>query len=654
MVSALLAAAAIATTQPQSNPDIDWWREARFGMFIHWGLYAVPAGEWGERKTHGEWIMSSGQIPIPDYEKFADQFNPTEFDANEWAEMAVDAGMKYLVITTKHHDGFCLWPSEQTDWDIERTPYKKDILKQIADACRANGLKIGWYHSIMDWHHPDYLPRRGWEDRPAEGADFNLYRSYLHNQVKEILTNYGKIDVIWFDGEWEATWIAPHGRELFNEVVGLQPQILVNNRVGAGRSGGHFGTPEQRIPETGLPGEDWETCMTMGRTWGYNKSDENWKSTQTLIRNLCDIASKGGNYLLNVGPMANGLFPDLAVERLEEIGDWMDTNGEAIHGTTASPVGKPEWGRITRKGNDLYLILFEWPKTGFVEIPNLGNGITSAEILGHGPVGFAANRHGPNILLSVPKPRMNENASVIKITLDGAPIVYSAPQFDSFGGQFIGSTRLALSTASDQVEVHYTLDGSAPTAASPKYSAPIPISRTTTIKAASFHRNRRVSETAEIQMAKVPGFAPSTLTAGGIGLLKTTYKGKFDRLPDFGSLTPDDTEVVKLITLPEATPEENVAHVFKGLLQVDSAGIYEFELTSDDGSKLLIDGQVIVDHDGNHSTSAKTGFAPLQAGRHLVEVQHFNSAGGSVIELKQRTKGGTFESISAELFRLIG
>ena len=271
-------------SRAERNARMAWWREARFGMFIHWGLYAIPAGEWQGNTNHAEWIRTTAQIPIDEYERFVDQFNPVKFDADAWVRIAKEAGMQYIVITSKHHDGFCLFDSAQTDFDVMATPFKRDIMKELSDACRRAGLKICWYHSIMDWHHPDYLPRRSWEvaERPANGADFDRFRAYLKSQVRELLTNYGPIGVLWFDGEWEDTWNHEYGVDLYNYVRGLQPDIIVNNRVDKGRGGmagltedarfaGDFGTPEQEIPATGLPGVDWETCMTMNDHWGYNK-----------------------------------------------------------------------------------------------------------------------------------------------------------------------------------------------------------------------------------------------------------------------------------------------------------------------------------------------------------------------------------------------
>lgn len=366
----LIASTVQAESSATDDNRMDWWREARFGMFIHWGIYSVPAGEWSGKKGYGEWIMHFAQIPLLKYEKFAGQFDPIKFDAEQWVKLAKKAGMKYLVITSKHHDGFCMWDSKFTDYDIvDATPFKRDVLAELKQACDKYGVKLCFYYSIMDWHHYDYLPRREWQRRLTERADFNRYVCYMKSQLKELIEKYDPA-VLWFDGEWEDTWTHEQGKDLYKYIRSLKPDILINNRVDKGRQGmqgltkegdyaGDFGTPEQEIPLEGLAGVDWESCMTMNKHWGYNKHDSNWKSTKMLIQNIVDIASKGGNYLLNVGPMANGEFPQPCIERLEGIGKWMAKNSESIYGTSASSTGKLEWGRCTAKKDKLYLHVFD-------------------------------------------------------------------------------------------------------------------------------------------------------------------------------------------------------------------------------------------------------------------------------------------------------
>jgi alpha-L-fucosidase len=375
--------------QAAKDARMAWWRDARFGMFIHWGVYSVPAGMYKGKRVDGigEWIMNNGKIPVADYEKYAQQFNPIGFNADEWVQRAKSAGMKYIVITSKHHDGFCLWDSKVTQWDVmDATPFKRDILKELSAACKRHGVKLCFYHSIMDWHHPDaqapFYPN--YNDTSKSNPNFDRYvETYLKPQIAELLTNYGPIGVLWFDGEWIKDWTEPRGKDMYAYVRGLQPKIIINNRVGKGRKGmeglsesneysGDFGTPEQQIPPTGLPGVDWETCMTMNDTWGYKSYDENWKSTETLIRNLVDIASKGGNFLLNVGPTPEGLFPRAIEQRLEDMGKWMAVNGQSIYGTTASPIGRPQWGRCTAKADRLYLHVFNWPADGKLDVPLAG------------------------------------------------------------------------------------------------------------------------------------------------------------------------------------------------------------------------------------------------------------------------------------------
>ena len=388
----------------ESREEIDarmaWWDDARFGMFIHWGLYAVPAGEYkGEKvKGIGEWIMNSQQIPISEYEQFAPQFNPVMFDADEWVRIAKDAGMKYIVITSKHHDGFCLWDTKYTEWDImDATPFNRDILKELAKACEKEDIRLCFYHSIMDWHHrdaqaifePDYNQGR---KSDKVNPDFDRYlERYMKPQLKELLTGYGDIGVIWFDGEWIPDYTSEMGKDVYNYLRNIKPDLIINNRVDKGRQGmqgmnaegdfaGDFGTPEKEIPATGMPGVKWESCLTMNDTWGYKHFDHNWKSDTTLIRDLIDIASKGGNLLLNVGPTAEGIIPAPSVERLREMGRWLKVNGEAIYGADPSPVDMPGWGRYTAKDNHVYAHVFDWPADGKLSVQGI-DGIQKAWLL---------------------------------------------------------------------------------------------------------------------------------------------------------------------------------------------------------------------------------------------------------------------------------
>jgi alpha-L-fucosidase len=422
-----------AETKKQKDERMQWWRQARFGMFIHWGLYAIPAGEWDGNTNHAEWIRHTAKIPLEEYEKLGAQFNPVKFDADKWVLCAKDAGMKYIVITSKHHDGFCLWDSDVSEYDvIDHTPFNRDILAELSAACKKHDIPLCFYHSIMDWHHPDYLPRRKWENRSAEGADLQRYIAYMKAQLKELVERYDPA-VLWFDGEWEDTWTHEEGLKLYDYVRSLKPDIIINNRVDKGRQGmkgmtlegnfaGDFGTPEQEVPETGFDGVDWESCITMNRHWGWNKHDKDFKSSEYLIRQLVEITSKGGNYLLNVGPKADGTFPQESIERLEQIGDWMDVNGESIYGTTASPFGHLAWGRCTAKIKSrsaiLYLHVFDWPADGRLHIPGLKNKVKKAYLLDGGEkLKTVSESQGVTVL--VPAAPQNKIDTVVMLKVSG-------------------------------------------------------------------------------------------------------------------------------------------------------------------------------------------------------------------------------------------
>jgi len=356
-------------TSAQRDARMQWWREARFGLFIHWGIYSVPAGTWQDKQIAGigEWIMNKGKIPVADYAKFAEQFNPVKFDADAWVRLAKQAGMKYIVITSKHHDGFAMFKSAASRYNIyDATPFKRDPLKELAAACQKHGVKLGFYYSqAQDWHHRGGAASGGHWDPAAQDGDMTAYlRDIAVPQVKEILTNYGPIAVLWWD---TPTDMNKERADLLAPLIKLQPGLITNNRLGGGYQG-DTETPEQRIPATGYP-RDWEACMTMNDTWGFKSYDKNWKTTSTLIRNLVDIASKGGNYLLNVGPTAEGEIPAPSIERLQAIGGWLAKNGESVYATTASPFKRLGWGRATQKPGKLYLNVFNWPADGGLVVP---------------------------------------------------------------------------------------------------------------------------------------------------------------------------------------------------------------------------------------------------------------------------------------------
>jgi alpha-L-fucosidase len=372
-------------TKAEKDARLKWWREARFGLFIHWGVYSVPAGTYKGKKIGGigEWIMHSGKIPVAEYREFARRFDPVKYDPEAWVLLAKEAGMKYIVITSKHHDGFALFDSKASDWNVVKaTPYGKDLLKPLAEACRKHGMKLGFYYSqAQDWNNPGGAAYGGHWDKAQDGSMDDYIRKVAAPQVREILTNYPDLAILWWDTPCDMT---KERADMLLPLIRLRPGIIVNNRLGGGYPG-DSDTPEQEIPATGMPGRDWETCMTMNDTWGYKSYDDNWKSVETLVRNLVDIASKGGNYLLNVGPTSEGLIPGPSVERLKAVGRWMKTNGEAIYATSASPFKRLSWGRCTKKvdasGATLYLHVFDWPKDGKLLVPGLKSPVEAAHLL---------------------------------------------------------------------------------------------------------------------------------------------------------------------------------------------------------------------------------------------------------------------------------
>jgi len=378
-----------------------WFREARFGMFIHWGLYAIPA--------RGEWVRGQECMSRDEYMRYFDEFAAEEYDPREWAALAKKAGMKYAVLTAKHHDGFCLWDTKLTDFKATGTPAKRDLVREYLEAFREADIKVGLYFSLIDWHHPDY-PHYGDRHHPSrkdpaqgnEGRDFDRYLEYMHGQIRELLTDYGKLDIMWFDFSYDEMsgekWKAG---EIMRMARSLQPHMIVDNRLEASGdsngtilaaepsdSAGDFACPEQMIPPFGVRNElgesvPWEACITLNNNWGYHASDRHWKSAEMVIRMLAECVSKNGNLLLNVGPDAKGRIPRPSVAILEEVGRWMVDNGAGIYGCGAASLDKPDWGRFTQKGNLLYAHVHE-SQAGGLCLPGMAGKIEKMRLLRDG------------------------------------------------------------------------------------------------------------------------------------------------------------------------------------------------------------------------------------------------------------------------------
>ncbi|MDB2385341.1 alpha-L-fucosidase [Polaribacter sp.] len=417
-----------ATLLKYESPEVikkrlAWWEDARFGMFIHWGLYAHDGCHWNGQYGRSEHMMLKLQIPIAAYEKIADAFNPVDFNAKEWVSIAKNAGMKYMVITAKHHDGYAMFNSPSNKYNIvDRSKWKRDPVKELAEECKKQGLKFGVYYSLgRDWHDPNCNSIKGrrsntW-DYPNE--EEKVLEKYIEGKVKpqltELMTQYNPA-IVWFDTPEHVT--KTQSMEILKLIHDINPDCIVNQRVG--NRLGDYAVKEQKIPGNGQP-DPWESCMTMNHTWGYNKIDREYKSVETLLYNLVDIASKGGNFLLNVGPTGKGIIPELSVDRLQRMGNWLDVNGEAIYGSSVSHLKEFKWGKSTMKETKdetvLYLTLFEWPKNGIMSLEEHFD-IKKLSILSFPEYKIKHKQEGLTTTFYLPDVAQDPIATVLKIELN--------------------------------------------------------------------------------------------------------------------------------------------------------------------------------------------------------------------------------------------
>lgn len=430
MVMVLSLSASICIAQlnpsPENMKNREWFQDAKFGLFIHWGVYSVLGD--------GEWVMNNKQIPIATYEKLPAFFNPTQFDAAAWVQMAKDAGMKYITITSKHHDGFAMFDSKVSDYNmVKKTPYGKDVLKMLADECKKQGIKLFFYHSQLDWHHPDYFPRGftggNWTGREEKG-DMNKYLDYMDAQLTELLTNYGEVGGIWFDGMWDKKDAEWRLNKTYSLIHQLQPGALVgSNHHRAPYEGEDFQMFEKDLPShntTGFAPEQKvgdlpkETCETINNSWGFSLRDASNKSRKELIQYLVRAAGYGSNFLLNVGPMPNGKIQPEHIELLKQMGEWTKQYGETIYGTRGGPLSAREWGVMTQKGNlptgqagKIYVHILNW-QDETLTLPKLGKKVISAKLfIDKSAIKFLENDFG--LSLQIPKAKMNDIDTVVEL-----------------------------------------------------------------------------------------------------------------------------------------------------------------------------------------------------------------------------------------------
>ncbi len=404
-----------------------WFRHDKFGMFIHFGPYSALAGEWNNQQipphTEAEWIMQRFNIPVADYRERAHQFNPTKFNAEAIVALAKATGMKYLVVTAKHHDGFAMYHSEVSKYNIvDWTPFHRDPLKELSDACQRAGIRFSVYYSHReDWADPNGFGNN-WDYDPAKKNFSQYIETKAKPQLKELLTNYGPLGLVWFDRGMDTP---QHAAEFADLVHSLQPQCLINGRIGSYKQelmGDYQDMGDNGMPSGGLD-EDWETPQTLNTTWGYSKFDQDWKTPGVVIHRLVEIVGKGGNYLLNIGPMADGTVPQPSVAVLNEVGKWMSRNSESIYGTTASALPEFPWGRTTVKGSKLYLHVFSWPADRTIRLSGLNNGVNSARLLLDPAHKLPVALQDGNILITVPAVMPDSRDTVIAVELDRPPVV---------------------------------------------------------------------------------------------------------------------------------------------------------------------------------------------------------------------------------------
>ena len=545
-----------------------------------------------------------------------------------------------------------MFDSKVSNYDImDASPFKRDIIKELSEACKKQGMPLGLYYSqAQDWNAPGGAAFGGHWDSAQDGDMDKYLDEKAVPQVSEILNNYGDIKILWWDTPINMT---PERAAKFMPELAKHPNLIYNNRLGGGFAG-DLETPEQFIPATGIPGKNWESCMTMNDTWGFKKNDQNWKSSEVLVRNLIDIASKGGNYLLNVGPTQMGLFPDASVERLKEIGTWMKVNGEAIYGTQASPFKQLDWGRCTLKKVDdktlIYLHVFDFPEDGILKVPGLTSEVNAAYSLKSPEKKLQLENTGNYMNIHLSGVEKDRFATVIVLETKDV-VVNNSPEIIAEYSIFTDQAEFKITSDIPNVIIRYTTDGSIPTNESTKAEGINTVSAPASfvIKAVCFKDGKAISGLTEKSLTREEPVAADAIQKTKTGLQYSYFEGKWDRLPDFATLKPIDKGIVKTVDLTMKKRDTDYGMVFKGFLNVPETGVYQFLLSSNDGSKMIVSGKTL-DNDGLHVMEEKTMDIALAKGLHPVEVQFMQAGGDDGLKLEWKTKGKDRAAIDQSLW----